>query len=177
MLWEVTGTDQTTGEPVTLTIDAETADSAQRRAARRGLVVGDAFHVDPEPTAPDVVDPIPEPVAYAAPPLPTATARRRGPVPDYGAIVTGARVLNAVALLNGLVGGLAAAVGLLVVLLAVVGGKSAAGRPGVVVGATIDSAAGLVLLAVGVLLLAVGAVVRMVAVVGLAVRDIARNSF
>ena len=41
MKWEVTGADRQTGDDRTVLIDADTEDSARRRANRQGVVVAD----------------------------------------------------------------------------------------------------------------------------------------
>lgn len=48
MQWEVTGADRKSGEERIIIIEAETEDSARRRANRRGLLVADARPLDPE---------------------------------------------------------------------------------------------------------------------------------
>lgn len=160
MQWQITGAHRQTGDETTIVIDAEDQAQAERRAARRGILIESIQRLETqiEVEAANQEDESPAMFEYQPPP-----ARHEAPAaaPQYSWIRTGARII----VIEGVLCMLAAVIAALVAVSAWASGDMMA-RP-------VAFIATIVFLA----FLVIGTFLLMWAQLALAVRDIARNSF
>ena len=161
MRWEVQGADAATGKETTITLEAVTAEEAEKQARYNGMLVSHVRKAAPKPSPK---------LDYAAP----TPAPRPGVVPEYAAIVSGARLTSFFARVVALFGAVAFGVAILAVAIAVyqsLGGNLDTSEKTLAVTIT----AGCVFYGLGCFVVAV--FLSMHASLALAVRDMARNSF
>jgi len=171
--YRVSGANQVTGGEISLTVDAEDEAAAEAVARAKGILVAD---VVPEriPSLPDAD--LASAVAAARQRagkmvVPMYEGAKRAPT-RYGEITRGAMVLRVLAILAYVAGG--ACVLFAFYLATQIGGRpSMAGIPS----SAIDWVPVVMLMLTGLFYIAIGALLSMLGAVGLAIRDMANNSF
>lgn len=199
MRWQVEGADKVTGRERTYTIDAETREKAEQIAQQKGVLVSDVHEpslvkpaggngatamVTAPPTAPstpiDVHGPITAPPLARAPaaapqqtsPAPRAPQAHASP-PRYDEIVTSSRWLYAMGVLVAIAGWVLIGLATIDAVMNLIG--ITRGRP--LLPPSLNWMSVLYLAATGLLAIYTAAITRLLASLGLAVRDMARNSF
>jgi hypothetical protein len=174
MKWHVEGADAHTGQEKSGTIEAPTAADAEQLARDRGVLVS---NVQPA-NEPDALEQLgtaaarqPRSIDYRSPRA--SAAAITSDIPTYQAILRGDVWLRALAAIIAGFGWVSVGLAGLLLLLTLPAAASGASLSGIVAFAL---SIGPALLA-GLLLLAVSAILRWAASVGLAIRDLARNSF
>jgi hypothetical protein len=205
MRWQVEGADKVTGRERTYTIDAETREKAEQIAQQKGVLVSDVHEpllakpggagngasVATAPSAAtlpatpiDVHGPITTPPARAqpapsptAPPQPAAATARAAAAhtapPRYDEIVTSSRWLYAIGVLVAIAGWVLIGLAAIDAAMNLIG--VARGHP--LLPPSLGWMSALYLGAIGLLAIYTAAMTRLLASLGLAVRDMARNSF
>src|SRR4051812_20582138 len=199
MRWQVEGADKVTGRERTYTIDADSREKAEQIALLKGVLVSDVH----EPGTPsiavsvavaaamaaapiDVHGPItapPPPNHAAVPPPPVQTvatvkqhvaSKSQHPQqPRYEEIVTSARWLYGMGVVVAIVGWVVIGLAIILGVTCLVGQL----RPKPILPPALGWMTVLYLAAAGLIAIYTAAVTRILASVGLAVRDMARNSF
>jgi hypothetical protein len=200
MRWQVEGADKVTGRERTYTIDAESREKAEQIAQLKGVLVSDVH--EPQPAKPgnganvtngatatpiDVHGPIttparPQATASQVPPQPVSPASRTAPAhgtahapgpPRYEEIVTSSRWLFAMGVLVAIAGWVLIGLAAIDAVMNLIGAARA--RP--LLPPSLGWMSVLYLAATGLLSIYTAAITRLLASLGLAVRDMARNSF
>ncbi|MDB5294101.1 MAG: hypothetical protein JWO31_84 [Phycisphaerales bacterium] len=151
--WDVIGAERATGETSTRRVTADTSEAAVRAVGQSMLIE----KVKPVRVVPPPSEPLHPPEFYYPPPSPPPGP---GNPPAYDEIVHGANMLS-------FVGGMSILLGLITIVAAMAAGANGAVPGSVAAGFVFSGAA----------LIAYGILSRFVGSLGLAVRDMARNSF
>ena len=158
MRFRITGSNRATGHELSTTIEAATESQAREIAAHSMTIT--EIHEEEDPLTVDYASPPREDVPARLPPKPVQPAA----APDYGAIKRGALVLTILAVLCYVGGAISLLFGFAILLLSSNHSQ-------------FDTATAITLILGTISSFITGAVLEMLAAIGIAVRDIARNSF
>lgn len=166
MRWLVEGADAQTGRDVRIVIEAVSAAEAEQKAMDRRVLVSRV-----------TVAPAAAPTPQQSEETDRLVKQRLDPTPEYDEIVSGASALGVLASLVAGVGWLFVLGGFVFIVIAI--GETVNPQVSPVHGVSVVTlvVGGAVALGYGVMILLAASLVRMIGSMGLALRDLARNSF